>query len=196
MEFIAAVNRGGYRPTGREINQWRLQPEPKPLRKGKLLEPEIPREADRRVRKRKRDATGISALVDSLLKSQQVADASSRQYANSIARELAGLNRRDFSGLFNTGQFAGLGLFDEWEYETIPGKPGKPAVYAPDKPRRSSSRTFDGWDGSIAMADIDTASLCSVMPCSQPRSWRSRSSKTRPSLCLRLRIRTWATARF
>ncbi len=49
---------------------------------------------------------------------------------------LAGLNisGRDFAGLFNTGQFAGLGLFDEWEYETIPGKPGKPAVYAPDKP--------------------------------------------------------------
>lgn len=136
MEFIAAVNRGGYRPTGREINQWRLQPEQRPLRKGKLLEPEIPAEPDRRVRKRKKNATGISALVDSMLKSQQVADASSRQYANSIARTLAGLNisGRDFSGLFNPGQLAGLGLFDEWEYETIPGKPGKPAVYAPDKP--------------------------------------------------------------
>ena len=67
MDFIAAVNRGGYRPTGREINQWRLQPEQKPLRKGKLLEPEIPAEPDRCVRKRKKNATGISALVDSML---------------------------------------------------------------------------------------------------------------------------------
>lgn len=130
MEFIAEVNRGGYRPTGREVNQWRLQPEPKPLRKGKLLEPEVPAVPDRRVRKRKRNATGISALVDNVLKSQQVVDASSRQYTNAIARALTGLN---VSGLLNTGQLAGLGLFDEWEYETIPGKPGRPAVYAPDK---------------------------------------------------------------
>lgn len=135
MEFIAEVNRGGYRPSGREINQWRLQPEPKPLRKGRLMEREVPAVPDRRVRKRKGTPTGISAVMDTVLKAQRAADASSRQVPNSIGRALAGLNaNRDFSGLFNTGQFAGLGLFDGWEYETIPGKPGRPAIYAADKP--------------------------------------------------------------
>lgn len=38
MKFIAVANRGGCRPTGREINQWRLAPEPKPARKGELLQ--------------------------------------------------------------------------------------------------------------------------------------------------------------
>lgn len=51
MEFIAEVNRGGYRPAGRQINQWRLQPDPKPGRRGKLLEPEVPGTPSRRVRK-------------------------------------------------------------------------------------------------------------------------------------------------
>ncbi len=99
--------------------------EAKPLRKGKLLEPEIPGEPDRRVRKRKRNATGISALMDSFLKHQDVGDALSRQYGNSIARTFASLNLagRDLSG-FTNAQFAGLGLFDEWEYETIPGTRG------------------------------------------------------------------------
>lgn len=135
LEFIEAVNRGGYRPTGREINQWRLQPDPKPLRKDNLLEPEVPAVPDRRVRKRRGNPTGISAVIDNVLKSQRIGDVSSRQFSNSIAKMLVGLNAgRDFSAHLNTGQFAGLGLFDGWEYETIPGKPGKPAIYAPDKP--------------------------------------------------------------
>ena len=135
LEFIEAVNRGGYRPTGREVNQWRLQPDPKPLRKGNLLEPEVPAVPDRRVRKRQGNPTGIAAVVDNVLKSQRIGDVSSRQFTNSIAKMLAGLNPgRDFSAHFNTGQFEGLGLFDGWEYETIPGRSGKPAIYAPDKP--------------------------------------------------------------
>jgi hypothetical protein len=136
MEFIAVVNRGGYRPTGREINQWRLAPGPKPARRGKLLEPEIPGSPDRRIRRRKPGATGLPAFIDSALKSQQIVDAATRPYLEA-ARKLAAYTesqRPDFTNMFGASQWGGLGLFDEWEYETIPGRPSKPAVYAPDKP--------------------------------------------------------------
>lgn len=136
MEFIAAVNRGGYRPTGREINQWRLHPESKPLRMGKLLKPEVPAVPSRRVRKRKRDATGVSAFMDSVLQHQNSGTALSQPYLNSIAKAVTSLaaSGMDYSSLGVTPPLAGLGLFDGWEYETIPSKPGRPAVYAADKP--------------------------------------------------------------
>lgn len=51
LEFIATVNRGGYRPTGREVNEWRLRPDPRPRRRGKLLEAAVPEVPERRIRK-------------------------------------------------------------------------------------------------------------------------------------------------
>lgn len=118
MEFIATVNRGGHRPTGREINQWRLHPDPKPQRRGKLLEPEVPAVPARRIRKGRNlfgslidsgflaQITGASTLVDSMQRPG---------FMSPAIRNM--LN----AGLVN-------------EDEVVPAKPGKPAVYAPDKP--------------------------------------------------------------
>lgn len=128
MEFIAVANRGGYRPTGREINQWRLAPEPKPARKGELLQAEIPAVPERRVRK---NSTALSALIASQGAYQSPAY---NALIKSIAESTRGL------GLSNTlfQGIAGAIRIPNWlgdvEYEVIPGKPGHPAVYAPDKP--------------------------------------------------------------
>lgn len=66
MEFVVVANRGGYRPTGREINQWRLAPDPRPTRRGDLLEPETPAIPERRVRK-------SPAVLAGLIPNQSVA---------------------------------------------------------------------------------------------------------------------------
>lgn len=120
MEFIAAANRGGYRPTGREINQWRQAPEPKPARKGELLEPEIPAVPERRVRK---NPTALSALIAS--------QGIYRSPAYDALVNLSGINAalQGFVSAFRVPNWLG-----EIEYEVIPGKPGRPAVYASDKP--------------------------------------------------------------
>lgn len=118
LEFISAANRGGYRPTGREVNEWRLRPVPTPAAKGRLLHPEVPGTPERRVRKggsvfdqwsRGIDWPGIARGLHTL-----------SSYADQIALPL----------YRNSGLLAaGIGL----EYETIPATPGKPAVYGPGK---------------------------------------------------------------
>ena len=133
MDFIAFVNRGGYRPTGREINEWRLRPDPKPGGRGKLLEAEVPAVPERRVRVGGtspfdnffgRDAyKGLNSIGDSLAK----------QLSGISTAQLAGLN----SSVLRVIQSASLG--GAWtmpgvEYKTIPGKPGKPAVFGPNEP--------------------------------------------------------------
>lgn len=131
MEFIAAANRGGYRPTGREVNQWRRAPDPKPARKGKLLEPEIPTVPERRVRK---NPTALSALIagqgiyrnpayEALIKSVG---------ASTWSQALSGINPTVLQGLANAIRIPNW--LGNVEYEVIPAKPGRPAVYAPDKP--------------------------------------------------------------
>jgi hypothetical protein len=122
MEFIAAANRGGYRPTGREINQWRRAPDPKPARKGKLLEPEIPAVPERRVRK---SPTALSALIAGHGIYQNATDALFKS-------AFSGINATVLQSIASAiGVPSWLG---DAEYEVIPGKPGRPAVYAPDKP--------------------------------------------------------------
>ncbi len=117
MEFVAAANRGGYRPTGWEINQWRLAPEPKPARKGELLEPAVPAVPERRVRK---GPTALSALI-----------------ANSLPASIRspawlGINPTVLQGFADTIRIPNW--LGDVEYEVIPGRPGRPAVYAPGKP--------------------------------------------------------------
>lgn len=121
MEFIAAANRGGYRPLGREINQWRVAPDPKPTRPGKLLVPGVPAVPSRRVKKspiggllvqnqRSVIGAGLQTLIDRM-----------NPTVNMMASLQAGIS------LANSG-------FMDTHYETIPGTPGRPAEYAPDKP--------------------------------------------------------------
>lgn len=126
LQFIATVNRGGWRPSGREINEWRRNPEPKPRRKGKLLQPEVPAVPERRVR-----VSGLGSV------------AASYAHLGNLGQSL---------GAFTKGPtLAALGLnasgfrAAEWyakqvapllgEYKVIPAKPGRPAVYAPDRPK-------------------------------------------------------------
>jgi hypothetical protein len=134
MEFIATVNRGGYRPTAHEINEWRLRREAKPARRGKLLEPEVPGTPDRRVR------VGGTSVLDGLLGSSVFKDYG--LISESLSKQLLGYNAAQFAGLSaSVGQMAAnilsannmLGLSGV-EYKMIPGTPGTPAVYAPDKP--------------------------------------------------------------
>lgn len=134
MEFIAAANRGGYRPTGREINQWRRAPGPKPGRKGALLEPEIPAVPERRVRK-------TSPAGSSWMASQGIYRSPAFDVLGRSA--WSGINVPAFQGLFGINAvalqaiasgFRVPGWLGNVEYEVIPGKPGRPAIYAPDKP--------------------------------------------------------------
>lgn len=133
MEFIATVNRGGYRPTAREINQWRLQPDPKAARKGKLLEPEVPTVPERRVR------TGGASPFDNLFNSSAfknwnlIGESLTKQLSGISAMQLAGLNSSVMQAMAAVWRTNALSL-PGVEYKTIPGKPGKPAVYGPDEP--------------------------------------------------------------
>lgn len=121
MEFIAFANRGGYRPTGREVNEWRLRPEPRQRRRGKLLQAEVPAVPERRVR------VGGSSQLDHLFEGVL------SQFAGSKAAWLTGLDL-GFSRTFQSASWASVLAGPGVKYEIIPGKPGKPAVYGPDKP--------------------------------------------------------------
>lgn len=132
MDFIAFANRGGYRPTGHEINEWRLRPDPRPARKGKLLEAGVPAVPERRVR-----VGGVSnfdrilggAALSTLSGLNLVGDSLAKQLSNINMAQLSGFN----SAVLRAIQSAGLAM-PGVEYKTIPGKPGRPAVYGPDKP--------------------------------------------------------------
>lgn len=123
MEFIAAANRGGYRPTGREINQWRRAPEPKPACKGELLEPEIPAVPERRVRK-------PSPTFSAFMASQGIYR--NPAYEALVRSAVLGINATAFQSI--AAAFRVPSWLGSVEGEVIPGKPGRPAVYAPDKP--------------------------------------------------------------
>src|ERR1700760_384373 len=86
MEFIVAANRGGYRPTGREVNQWRLAPGPKPMRKGKVLRAQGPAVPERRVRK---NPTAFSTW----LASQGLYQNSTYDALKLVSESLLGINR-------------------------------------------------------------------------------------------------------
>jgi len=129
MEFIATANRGGYRPTGREINEWRLRPDPNPASKGKLLEPEVPAVPERRVQMR---PTVFGSAIDNALKAQGLwINPYLKRLAEDAQKNLAYLNS---SWLFRDAIGASLIAGFPGEYEVIPGKPARPARYAPDKP--------------------------------------------------------------
>lgn len=128
MEFIATVNRGGYRPTGREINEWRLRPDPRPSRRGQLIEAAIPEVPERRVRKgpsRLGTMLGASGLAQ-IRMNQTILDNFTKNYMGSIKPVFEALSGGSLSAFRNVD----LGA----EYEIVPGRPGKPARYAPDKP--------------------------------------------------------------
>ena len=133
MDFIAFVNRGGYRPTGRVINEWRLMPDLKPGGRGRLLEAEVPAVPERRVR-----VGGVSPF-DNVLGGASYKGFNS--IGDSLAKQLSGISRAQLaalnSGVVRAIQSAGLAsalTMPGVEYKTIPGKPGKPAVYGPDQP--------------------------------------------------------------
>lgn len=134
MEFIATANRGGYRPTGREIREWRVRPDPRPRRRGELLEPAVPEVPDRRVRKRPswlESAVG-SAVLGEVARNQRILDVfgksfPSRNYLGTVSRALDA-----FDSNHHLSTFRSLGLAAD--YEVIPGRPGRPARYGPDKP--------------------------------------------------------------
>lgn len=123
MEFIAAANRGGYRPTGREINQWRRAPEPKSARKGELLEPEIPAVPERRVRK-------ISPAFSALIANQGIYQYPA--YDALVRSGFLGINAAALQSIASA--FRVPSWLGNIEYEMVPGQSGRPAVYAPDKP--------------------------------------------------------------
>lgn len=133
VEFIATANRGGYRPTGREINEWRTRPDPEPRRRGELLEAAVPEVPDRRVRKKPswfESAVG-SAVLGEVARNQRIFDVfgktfPSRNYLGAVSRALDVIDSNHLS------TFRSLGLAAE--YEVIPGRPGRPARYGPDKP--------------------------------------------------------------
>lgn len=133
MDFVAFVNRGGHRPTGREINEWRLRPDPRPRRKGQLREAGVPAVPERLVR-----VGGVSPF-DNILGGAAykglnlIGDSLAKQLRGIGTAQLAGLNSSVLQAIQSAGlasAFATPGA----EYKTIPGKPGKPAVYGPDKP--------------------------------------------------------------
>lgn len=132
MEFIATANRGGYRPTGQEVNEWRLRPHPRPRRRGKLLESAIPDIPERRVRKgpsRYEALFGHGALAEFTRNRtyfDPMSSAVSKYYRAAIKPTFDGVSKSYLS------TFRMLGL--ETEYEIIPGSQGRPAQYAPDKP--------------------------------------------------------------
>lgn len=134
MEFIATANRGGYRPTGREVNEWRLRPNPRPQRRGKLLEPAIPEVPERRVPKGPRlGAMAGAGILAELKKNQAILDSTFNAFNKDYLRNL----QPAFDALSKSTLAAIRSLGLEQEDEVIPGRPGKPARYAPDKPVES-----------------------------------------------------------
>jgi hypothetical protein len=132
MQFIATANRGGYRPTGREVNEWRLRPDPRPRRRGKLLEAAVPEIPERRVRKgpsRLGALYAAGALAD-LKRNQAFANSALRAFGKNYMSTIK--PTLDALGTGYLGTLRSLGL--QAEYEIIPGRPGRPARYAPDKP--------------------------------------------------------------
>lgn len=133
MNFIAFVNRGGYRPIGREINEWRLRPDPEPGGKGKLLEAEVPAVPERRVR------VGGVSVFDSILGGAAykgidlIGVSLAKQLSGISTAQLAGLNPSVLQAIRSAG-WANALTIPGAEYKTVPGKPGKPAVYGSDKP--------------------------------------------------------------
>lgn len=131
LEFIATVNRGGYRPTGREVNEWRLRPDPRPRRRGKLLEAAVPEVPERRIRKgpSRWEAMAAAGIQAELKRNPAFLDslnAFSRNYMSTIKPTFQALSTGYLSAIRNLGF--------EAEYEVVPGTPGRPARYAPDKP--------------------------------------------------------------
>lgn len=130
IQFIAEVNRGGFRPTGRQINQWRLQSDPKPGRRGELLEPEVPATPPRSVRKS--GPTALEVAMGGAFKQQSlISDALRKQIAGMGAISSMNLSRTLMRDVLAASNFVNQSL--GWEYETIPGKAGKAAVYGRDK---------------------------------------------------------------
>lgn len=122
MEFIATANRGGYRPTGREVNEWRREPNPRPRRRGKLVDPGVPEIPERRVRK------GLSPL-------QTVLGASwVEQIQKSYRSPLNAANLNYWSIIRPAVDALAPSYLGAADYNVIPGRPGRPARYAPDKP--------------------------------------------------------------
>lgn len=133
LEFIATANRGGARPRACEINEWRLQPDPKPARQGKLLEPAVLAVPDQRVR------TGGPTAIEQMMKNVLGTDQSgiSNLLSASVQKQLANLNTSQLMGLNLSAIGAIKGAITAGmigEYKTIPGKPGRAAVYAPHRP--------------------------------------------------------------
>lgn len=122
MNFIATVNRGGYRPTGREVNEWRTSPLARSKRKGPLLAAAIPAVPDRRVRRRSSPSSG--ALLAGRFFSHL--DRPRNNYFTSQVNLGSSLLANPLSGSW----FSALG----GEYDVIPGSPGVPATYGPDIP--------------------------------------------------------------
>ncbi|CAN5538747.1 hypothetical protein BH23ACT6_BH23ACT6_25020 [soil metagenome] len=121
MGFIATVNRGGYRPTGREVNEWRLRPDVRPRQRGRLLEPAVAAVPERRVRQWPSSTAGAS--ITSAL--SQFASFSALMNSN-----LPPLSASTKASIAAIGRMSALGLEDK----IISGKPGRPAKYAPDRP--------------------------------------------------------------
>lgn len=139
LEYISAVNRGGWRPSGREVKEWRRNPGRIPARKGKLLEPAVPATPARRGRKIK------AGLLDSI--TMNPVSTTTQEFLRSMSTiQLAGMHqsvlaRAGISPLSNvTSQLYG-------QYEMIPGEPGRPAVYGPDQPKEKFLRHLRrlGW---------------------------------------------------
>jgi len=126
LEFIATVNRGGWRPTGREINEWRLRLDPQPARKGKLLEPEVPAVPERRVRIG--GPTPFEPTFQRVLRAQQ--EETRRALSQFFLKATLGL---DFASLRAVQVAAQTIAPLTGQYKIIPGKPGRPAVYAPGR---------------------------------------------------------------
>ena len=135
MEFIATVNRVGYRPTAREINEWRRCPDRKPGRRGKLLEPEVVGTPDTQVR------VGGSTVMDTVNSVIARQNAGLAGLGGLTAAQIAGLNVSKIAGLnpnavsIAARYFAKQNALLGARYRTIPGTPGKPATYGPDRPR-------------------------------------------------------------
>lgn len=122
MGFIATVNRGGYRPTGREVNEWRLRPDRRPRQRGRELEPAVAAVPDRRIRQ---GPSPWGSLVASSVLSQlgSFNDLISSNFASALLPSTR-------ASMVDLARASGLGL----DYKIIPGEPGRPAKYAPDRP--------------------------------------------------------------
>lgn len=128
IKFIATANRGGSRPRGREINEWRLRPDPKPARQGELLQPEVSAVPEQRVRTG--EPTALEKAMQNALGTHKPGAGS--LFSAAVQKQLAGLDASQLLGLNSSALEAmktaiGAGMMGE--YKTIPGKPGRPAVY-------------------------------------------------------------------